>query len=161
MTAAVTLLAPISGLARPLDDVPDLVFAGRLLGDGVAIDPSGDLVVAPVAGEVAALFPTGHALALRTADGVEVLLHLGVDSSRAEGVFHPLVARGDRVEAGQPLIRLDLAAFRAQARSPLVPLVVLNPGEGRQVQVVASGPVAGGRDAVCRLLERRKGDATP
>jgi len=158
--AAVTLLAHITGRALPLDDVPDPVFSGRLLGDGVAIDPSGDLAVAPVAGEVAALFPTGHALALRTDFGAEILIHLGVDSSRAKGVFRPLVAPGDRVEAGQPLVRLDLEALRAQARSPLCPLVVLNGGDAR-VEVVATGPVAAGRDPVCRLLERRKSDATP
>ncbi len=158
---AVTLLAPITGRAVPLDDVPDPVFSGRLLGDGLAIDPSGDVAVAPVAGEVAALFPTGHAVALRTDSGAEILLHLGVDSSRARGVFRPLVGLGDRVEAGQPLIRLDLEALRAEARSPVSPLVVLNAGADRQVEVVADGPVVAGRDAVCRLRERRKGDATP
>ncbi len=157
---AVTLLAPITGRAVPLDAVPDPVFAGRMLGDGVAIDPSGDLAVAPVAGEVVALFPTGHALALRADCGAEILLHLGIDSSQAKGVFRPVVALGERVEAGQPLVRLDLAAFRAQARSPLSPLVVLNPGADRQVEVLATGPVVAGRDAVCRLLERRKPDAT-
>jgi len=156
----VTLLAPITGTVVPLDEVPDPVFSGRLLGDGLAIDPTGDLVVAPVAGEVAALFPTGHALAIRTAAGTEVLLHLGLDSSKAKGVFRPLVARGDRVQAGQPLVRVDLAEFRRQARSPLSPVLILDPGEHLRVEVVASGPVVAGQDAVCSLLERREDDAT-
>ncbi|MBP2020100.1 glucose-specific phosphotransferase system IIA component [Symbiobacterium terraclitae] len=156
----VTLLAPISGRAVPLDDVPDPVFAGRMLGDGLAIDPGGDLVVAPAAGEVVALFPTGHALALRTAAGTEILIHLGVDSSKAKGVFRPVVALGDRVEAGQPLIHLDLAALRAQARSPLSPVVVLDPGADRRVEVLAEGPVEAGRDAVCRVVDGRNCDAT-
>ncbi|BAD39333.1 PTS sugar transporter subunit IIA [Symbiobacterium thermophilum] len=160
----VTLLAPITGRTVPLDDVPDPVFAGRMLGDGVAIDPSGDLVVAPAAGEVVALFPTGHALALRMDSGVEILLHLGLDSSRAKGVFRPVVALGDRVETGQPLIYMDLEGLRAQSRSPLSPLVVLSAGAGARadvaVEVLASGPVVAGRDVVCRLLEGRKGDAT-
>jgi len=152
-SVALTLLAPLTGRVVPLDEVPDPVFSGRLLGDGAAIDPTGDLVVAPVAGEVAVLFPTGHALVLRTYQGQEILIHAGIDSVSA-GAFCPLVAAGQQVQPGQPLVRLDPAVLREKARSALSPVLIMNPGPDLQVQVVAGGTVVAGRDPLFQVVRK-------
>ncbi|MCG0239949.1 MAG: PTS glucose transporter subunit IIA [Firmicutes bacterium] len=144
------ILAPISGTLVPLDQVPDPVFSQRMLGDGLAIDPAAGAVVAPAAGQIAALYPTGHALGLRTPGGCEILIHLGIDTARLEGVFRPRVQQGETVRAGQPLIDVDLERLRALARSPLVPVIVTRLPAGRPVTLpLAPGtPVRGGVDAI-------------
>lgn len=147
------ILAPLTGTVVPLDRVPDPVFAQRMVGDGAAIEPSDGRVVAPAAGTITALFPTGHALGLRTDDGLELLIHVGIDSAHAGGVFTPRVAVGDRVAAGQPLLEADLARLAAAARSCLSPVLVTNLGElGARVEVVASGGVQAGRNPLLRVL---------
>lgn len=136
------LLAPLSGRLVPLEAVPDPVFAGRLLGDGVAIEPSEGLAVAPLGGEVVALFP--HAVGLRGKDGVEVLVHIGIDSSQLSGVFEALVAQGELVSAGQPLVRFDLERLRQGAPSAISPVVLVAVPEGVTFQVVPVGDVTAG-----------------
>jgi len=142
----VLVVAPLTGTVVPLEGVPDPVFAQRMVGDGVAIEPADGRVVAPAAATVTALFPTGHAVGLRTNDGLELLIHVGIDSAHADGVFTTRVAVGDRVTAGQPLLEADLALLGTAARSSLSPVLVTNLGElGARVEVVASGRVEAGR----------------
>lgn len=140
--------APISGQIVPLDQVPDPVFSQRMLGDGVAILPTAGAVLAPAAGQIEALFPTGHALGIRTPEGVEILIHLGVDSSRLEAVFRPRVRRGATVAAGDLLVEFDLTRLAAEARSPLVPVIITALPAGWRIAGQApagSESVAGGR----------------
>lgn len=151
----VAVPAPVTGRVVPLDQVPDPVFAERMVGDGAALQPeSGEVeVVAPLAGTVTALFPTGHAVGLRTADGVELLIHLGIDSAHAEGAFEALVQVGDRVQAGEALIRADLGRLEAAARSPVSPVLVTNLEElGGRIEAVAEGTVRAGRDVLFRVV---------
>jgi len=144
------ILAPISGTLVALEQVPDPVFSQRMLGDGIAIDPTAGAVVAPAVGQIAALYPTGHALGLRTPGGCEILIHVGIDTSQLEGVFWPRVRQGETVSAGQPLIDVDWDRLRALARSPLVPVILTRLPAGRQVTApLAPGtPVRGGVDAI-------------
>lgn len=122
------LLSPLAGWAGPLDEVPDEVFAGRLLGDGVAVDPIDGVLRAPCAGEVVSVARTGHALTLRTVEGAEILIHVGLDTVALEGEgFTVHVVAGARVEAGQPLIDFDLDLLARRARSAIIPIVVTNP----------------------------------
>ncbi len=124
---AILLTAPLQGWATPLDDVPDAVFAGRMLGDGVAIDPVGACLHAPCDGEVLTLHAGGHAITLRGEGGVELLMHIGIDTVQLGGRgFTARVAVGERVERGQPLIDLDLDALVRSAPSVLTPLIVTN-----------------------------------
>src|SRR3954471_8307729 len=99
------LIAPLSGQVWPLERIPDPVFAQKMVGDGLSIDPTDSVLVAPCAGEVIALHAAGHAVTLRTAEGAEILLHIGIDTValRGEG-FHARVERGDQVLAGAPLV---------------------------------------------------------
>ncbi|MBC3436442.1 phosphoenolpyruvate--protein phosphotransferase [Pseudomonas sp. BW16M2] len=126
----IILHAPLAGPQVPLDQVPDPVFSSGTLGDGVAIDPLNDVLHAPCAGEVVQLARTGHALTLRAANGAEVLLHIGVDTVQLQGRgFSPLVALGDQVLQGQPLVRFDMDLV-AQHCVSLVTVMLVSNGPG-------------------------------
>jgi len=126
-SVTVTLRQPVAGRVIPLAEVPDPTFAGGSMGPGVAIDPTGDTIVAPADGTVVALFPTGHAVGLKLTDGTEVLIHIGIDTVSLKGDgFTKLVKQKDAVTAGQPLVRFDAAKIRAAGLSPVTPVIVLN-----------------------------------
>src|SRR3954468_550193 len=102
-------LSPLSGQIWPLERVPDPVFAQKMVGDGLSIDPTDALLLAACDGEIVALPATGHAVTVRTPEGIEVLMHIGIDTVTLKGEgFHPRVKRGDTVRAGAPLIEFDL-----------------------------------------------------
>ncbi|UDM50153.1 phosphoenolpyruvate--protein phosphotransferase [Cupriavidus sp. MP-37] len=121
------LHAPLRGVLLPLAAVPDPVFAGGLFGDGVAIDPLSDTLLAPCDGVVLHLAATGHALTLQAPCGAQVLLHVGIDtvSLRGDG-FAPCVAQGAAVRRGDPLIRFEVERVACQARSLVTVMVVAN-----------------------------------
>lgn len=126
-TRTLALRQPVAGTVVALADVPDAMFAQGTMGPGLAIDPAGDTVVAPAAGTVASVFPTGHAIGLALDAGTELLIHIGIDTVGMEGDgFETLVKTGDHVEAGTPLIRFDPAKIRAAGLSPITPVIVLN-----------------------------------
>ncbi|MGQ3287629.1 phosphoenolpyruvate--protein phosphotransferase [Sphingopyxis sp.] len=121
------ITSPLRGWATTLDSVPDPVFAQRMMGDGVAIQPLGDTVVAPFDGEVVTLHDAGHAISLRSAEGAEILIHIGLDTVMLKGEgFTPLVRVGDKVSRGDPLIRFDLDAVALAATSLITPVIVTN-----------------------------------
>jgi len=139
------LTAPVAGWALPLAEVPDEVFAGAMLGDGVAIDPTGNELRAPCDGELLSVAPTRHAVTLRTDNGAELLLHVGVDTVGLKGEgFEAHAAAGKRVRAGELLLRFDLDAVARRAKSLVSPLIVTN-GEGFEIvrrqlgQAIAAG----------------------
>lgn len=124
---AIVLKQPIAGSIVPLADVPDATFSQGILGPGVAIEPTGDTVVAPAAGRVETVFPTGHAIGLVLDDGTEVLIHIGLDTVELGGEgFETLVQAGDIVDEGTPLVRVDLERVRAAGKPTVTPVVVLN-----------------------------------
>ncbi|WP_040386508.1 MULTISPECIES: N-acetylglucosamine-specific PTS transporter subunit IIBC [Dermabacter] len=124
--ALVRMRQPLQGTIVQLENVPDSTFADRLLGGGVAIDPSGSQVVAPAAGVVSQAFPTGHAVALTLDDGAEVLIHVGLDTVKMNGEgFTVHVKNGDRVTAGQPLVDFDRAKIEAAGYKAITPVVIL------------------------------------
>src|SRR6478752_4804841 len=105
MANELLLRAPLSGVVYPLERIPDPVFAQKLVGDGLSIDPTDSVLIAPCAGEVIQLHPAFHAVTLRAAGGVEVLMHIGIDTVNLKGAgFTPRTKIGDRVETGAPLI---------------------------------------------------------
>ena len=125
--------APVSGWAAPLDEAPDPVFAGRMLGDGVALDPTGEDLHAPCDGVVMALPASRHAVTLRADNGAQILLHVGLETVGLAGEgFQAHVAEGDRVRRGQRLLSFDLDLLAARARSLLTPMVLVN-GEGFEI----------------------------
>lgn len=124
----IVLLAPLSGILVPLADVPDAVFAQKMLGYGIAINPTGDMLVAPCAGTVTQLHKAAHAITLTTPEGVEILMHIGLDTVLLKGQgFSPKVQVGDIVHTGDTLIVFDLGYIKEHATSSLTMLVVSNP----------------------------------
>jgi len=121
------LLAPVSGVIYPLERVPDPVFSQKLAGDGISIDPIDNVLRAPCAGEVVQRHAAGHALTLKTAGDVEVLMHIGIDTITLKGQgFKPLVNAGDKVETGAPLIEFDLDYIATNAKSLLTEVIISN-----------------------------------
>ena len=129
MTADLVLRAPLDGWATPLGDVPDPVFAQAMLGDGVAIDPTGSALHAPCDAVVVGVHAAGHAVTLRAAGGLEILLHVGLETVALGGEgFDVYVVEGQKVGAGDRLIGLDLDVLAARAASLISPLVITNLG---------------------------------
>src|SRR5882762_3646436 len=139
------VLAPFDGWCGTLDEVPDPVFAERLLGDGVAIDPTSGILVAPCAGEIVTLPASAHAVSIRTAQGIDVLVHVGIDTVQLGGRgFEARVRPGASVRAGDELIRFDLDVVARGAKSLLTPIVVA-PMDGLNLrQRRAAGAVSAG-----------------
>lgn len=144
--ADLAVAAPLSGTLLPLSEVPDAAFAAGKVGKGAAIDPDGDTVVAPADGKVMVTFPTGHAVGLKLDNGLQVLIHIGIDTVNMDGEgFEFLVAKGDHVTAGTPLVRFDRGAIVAAGHSPVTPVLVTNHRKFGAVDVVAKqGPIAAG-----------------
>ncbi|TFC54184.1 PTS beta-glucoside transporter subunit EIIBCA [Cryobacterium sp. TMT2-15-1] len=145
-TATATVLAtigsPIAGIVVPLTDVPDPVFSKGIVGLGVGIDPTEDTVYAPGAGKVLVAQATGHAFGLRLDSGVEMLIHVGIDTVNLGGKgFEVKVAAGDRVEAGTPLVTFDRKVIEDAGYSLVTPVLVTNPKKFGSVDQAASGQV--------------------
>lgn len=121
------LIAPISGKVLDLANVPDPVFSEKLTGDGVAILNDSDTVLSPCEGEISLFFDTKHAFAVTRDDGVQVLVHIGLDTVilNGEGIT-PLHHRGDRVKAGEPVLKLDLPLLQKRKINLISPVLVVN-----------------------------------
>jgi phosphocarrier protein FPr len=146
-----TLVAPVSGIIVPLDRVPDPVFAERLVGDGVAIDPLDQRLVAPCDARVLQVHRAGHALTL-SASGIEILIHVGLDTVKLNGRgFTASVKAGDEVRAGDPLMSFDADFIATHARSLLSPMLVTSMDRVASLQP-RSGKVVAGRDVVLRVV---------
>ncbi|WP_256853149.1 N-acetylglucosamine-specific PTS transporter subunit IIBC [Pantoea sp. Fr+CA_20] len=140
-----TLVAPVSGEVVLLDAVPDDAFASKAVGDGVAIKPSDKRVVAPIAGTVVKIFNTNHAFCLESENGVEIVVHMGLDTVALGGKgFTRLVEEGAQVTAGQPVLEMDLDYLNANARSMISPVVVSNIEDFSGLTLLTQGEVVAG-----------------
>lgn len=125
--AAIELISPLTGQAKELSQATDPVFASGVMGQGVLIDPSEGSLVAPVDGEVSVLFPTNHAVGITAANGVELLMHIGMDTVGLEGKgFTAHVKQGDKVKAGDKLISFDIDVIKAAGLVAETPVIVTN-----------------------------------
>lgn len=121
------LRAPMSGTLVAMEAIPDHVFSARMLGDGFAVAPAEGRVVAPCRGRVTQFFPTHHALGLETPEGLEILIHVGIDTVELKGLgFTRHVAPGAAVEAGDLLLEVDLEVLRAAGKSAVTPVIITN-----------------------------------
>ena len=145
------LSACLNGTVVPLADVKDEAFASGVLGNGIAIEPSDGELVAPADGEISSTFETHHAVGMTTVDGAELLMHIGIDTVKLGGKhFTYLVNEGDKVKKGQPLIRFELEAIKAEGYPVTTPLIVCNTDDYAAVAAKASGTVKQG-DALLEL----------
>ncbi len=137
-----TLGAPSNGTIVPLSEVPDKTFADKYLGDGFAIDASAGALFAPIAGKIVTVFPTNHALGMETEEGLELLVHIGIDTVQMKGNgFKSFVKVGDIVKAGDRLLEYDLGLVKTQAKSNFSPIIITNMDKVKSMKIIASGTV--------------------
>lgn len=143
------MTSPMKGTLLDLSEVPDALFAEKMIGDGFAIDPQEGYVVSPVAGEIAHIFETNHALAIITDSGLEVLVHIGIDTVKMEGRgFERLAEIGQKVENGTPLMKFDLELVKKEAKSSITEVVVTNMDVVKEMKIIASGEVTPSDDVL-------------
>ncbi len=139
-----------------IEDVPDVVFSEKIVGDGVAIRPAGDTIVAPVNGTIGKIFETNHAFSIESEDGVELFVHFGIDTVELKGEgFTRIAEEGQTVKVGEPIIKFDLATLEAKAKSVLTPVVISNMDEIANLEK-RSGSVVAGETVVLTLTNNQQ-----
>ena len=137
--------APMDGIVLPLEQLPDETFAAAILGPGCGIEPTGKTVYAPFDGTVNQVASTLHAVGLTSEDGIEILIHVGMDTVEMQGKgFKALVKVGDKVKAGTPLLKVDLDAIRAAGHPTATAIIVTNGDDMGELKMLAEGDVLAG-----------------
>ena len=135
--------SPFNGKYVKLEDIPDPVFAEKMMGEGFGIEPSEGEVVSPAAGEVMQVFPTNHAIGIKTANGIELLIHIGLETVAMEGEgFTGPVSEGDSVEVGDKLVTFDMELVKKEANSTISPVIVTNSDILKSFEIVETGDVS-------------------
>lgn len=147
----VEIYAPLSGEIVNIEDVPDVVFSEKIVGDGIAIRPNGNKIVAPVDGVVGKIFETNHAFSMESKEGVELFVHFGIDTVELKGEgFTRIAQEGQSVKRGDVIIEFDLALLEQKAKSVLTPVVISNMDEISNIEK-KSGEVLAGESLVLVL----------
>jgi PTS system, glucose subfamily, IIA component len=133
------ICSPVDGVCKSIEEVNDEVFSSKMMGDGFAIASTGNVVVAPIEGEVISLFPTNHAFGIRRKDGVEVLVHIGIDTVNMKGKgFEAFVKQGDKVDCGDKMIKLDRGLLEKEGLD-LTTMVIFTEGYSKPVELKKYG----------------------
>lgn len=150
----IRILSPLTGTAVALEEVPDPVFSQKIIGDGIAIIPQDGKLVSPIDGEVVSVAETLHAYGLRSEDGIEVMVHFGLETVALKGEYFTChVKQGDKVKAGDLLAEADLKGLEEKQVSLITPVLICGGMENRTMNTV-TGPVSAGRDTVITLLDK-------
>jgi sugar PTS system EIIA component len=146
------LLAPLSGRAIQLEEVPDPTFAQKMLGDGIAFEPTEGKMFSPVNGKVIQVFPTKHAIGLESETGLEILIHVGLETVNLKGEgFDTKVKPGDKVKAGDLLLTFDLEFIQTNAASIITPCVITNPDKIESLEKQYNEQAVGGQTPVMNI----------
>ncbi|WP_022942294.1 PTS glucose transporter subunit IIA [Psychromonas hadalis] len=149
----IDIIAPLSGEIVAIEDVPDVVFAEKIVGDGIAIRPTGNKMVAPCDGEIGKIFETNHAFSLESDTGIELFVHFGIDTVELKGEgFTRIAQEGQKVKMGDTIIEFDLEFLKENAKSILTPVVISNMDEIKELQKM-SGTVEVATDAVLKIVK--------
>ena len=147
------ILSPMTGEAVGLGEVPDPVFSQKIVGDGMAVIPSEGKLLSPVDGEIISVADTKHAFGLRTAEGLELLIHVGLETVHLNGeCFQVFVKPGDKVKAGDLLAEVDMAYLKERGINPITPVLVCGGFQGQQLNA-AAGPVQAGKTVLMETAE--------
>lgn len=147
----VEIYAPISGEIVNIEDVPDVVFSEKIVGDGVAVRPIGNKIVAPVDGVIGKIFETNHAFSMESKEGIELFVHFGIDTVELKGEgFTRIAQEGQSIKRGDTVIEFDLPLLESKAKSVLTPIVISNMDEISCI-VKKSGEVVAGESVVLAL----------
>ncbi|MFC7783650.1 PTS glucose transporter subunit IIA [Rossellomorea sp. GCM10028870] len=151
----VNAVAPLTGTLKSLEDVPDPVFSQKMMGDGIAIDPTEGKVVSPVDGEIMQLFPTKHAVGIKAKNGAEILIHIGLEtvSMNGEG-FEAHISEGSKVSMGDPLITFDLNLVKEKAKSTITPIILTNGDDMDELVKKELTSVIAGQDEVLEISSK-------
>ncbi|WP_099075898.1 N-acetylglucosamine-specific PTS transporter subunit IIBC [Proteus alimentorum] len=148
------MIAPFDGEVVALKDVPDEAFSSGVVGDGVAIKPTSNIVMAPATGTVVKIFDTNHAFCIETDNGVEIIVHMGIDTVALGGKgFKRLVEEGADVKVGQPILELDLEYLNANAKSMISPVIVSNIDDFDKIAEQVAGVVVGNKTVIYNVLK--------
>ena len=152
-SGTIEIVAPLSGEIVNIEDVPDVVFAEKIVGDGIAIKPTGNKMVAPVDGTIGKIFETNHAFSMESKEGVELFVHFGIDTVELKGEgFTRIAHEGQSVKRGDTVIEFDLATLESKAKSVLTPVVISNMDEISSIEK-KSGEVIAGESVVLSLTK--------
>ncbi|MDX8291375.1 glucose-specific PTS transporter subunit IIBC [Metabacillus indicus] len=147
-----SFVSPMTGEIHPITEVPDQVFSGKMMGDGIAITPSNGTIVSPVDGKILNVFPTKHAIGLESESGNEILIHVGIDTVNLKGEgFEAFVKEGDTVKKGQKLLEVNLDFVKQNAPSIMTPIVFTNLNEGESIVIKSSGSVEAGQEHIISI----------
>ena len=134
--------SPVKGIAAPIEETPDEAFAGKMMGDGIMIMPEDSTVFAPCDGEVLFVFPSKHAVGIKTTDGFEILIHIGINTVELNGEgFEAFVASGDKVKKGDKLISFDIEYIKDKVPSMATPFIFTALNENQRVKLIKKGEV--------------------
>ena len=149
---SIPIVAPMTGKLVEITKVEDEVFSKKMVGDGIAIKPSEGIVVSPVRGEIIQVFPTKHALGIKTYEGLEILIHIGLDTVELKGKgFKAYVKAGDRVEVGDKLLEVDLDFIRESDKSTISPIIITNMDMVKSISIKA-GSVNRGKNNIMNII---------
>jgi PTS system D-glucosamine-specific IIC component len=147
---------PMTGKLMPISEVPDKTFSEKILGDGFAILPKDGTVVSPADGKVAVLFPTKHAIAIVADNGLEMLIHVGIDTVKLNGEgFEAFVKQGDVVKRGQVLLKANLEYISKNAPSTISPIVFTNLSSDERIEIIEERDVKIGETGCVRIIKRQ------
>ncbi len=157
----IALMAPLSGELIPLENVPDPVFSQKMVGDGIAIDPLSSILYAPCDGEIIYVHAAGHAVTLKTAEDIKILIHVGIDTVKLKGSgFSLRVKKGDHATVGTPLMDLDLDFLAMNAKSLITPVVIANTDRIASFER-ATGMILAGKDRILSLITKDVSASAP
>ena len=132
----IEIYAPLTGEYINIENIPDPVFAQKMMGEGFGINPTEGEVVSPIEGKVDNVFPTKHAIGLKADNGLEILVHIGLDAVQLDGQgFEILVSSGDTVQVGDPLLKFDLEYIRNNAKDVISPIIITNSDQTESIHV--------------------------
>lgn len=144
-----SIIAPVDGKTLELSQVPDKVFAEKMVGDGLAINTVGSIITAPSDGILTLIFKTNHAFGMTLKDGVELMVHIGIDTVKLDGTgFERLCEQGDFVKAGTPIIKLDRDFILSKGFSLITPVLITNMDKIKNIEPVINKDVKAGEDIV-------------
>ncbi|HDB4647153.1 TPA: PTS glucose transporter subunit IIA [Staphylococcus aureus] len=145
----IAIYAPLTGEYVKIEDIPDPVFAQKMMGEGFGINPTEGEVVSPIAGRVDNVFPTKHAIGLKADNGLELLVHIGLDTVQLDGEgFEVLVSSGDEVNVGDPLVRFNLEFINNNAKSVISPIIITNTDQAASINIYDENAVIKGETKV-------------
>lgn len=147
----IEIAAPITGKCIGVTQVPDDVFAQKMVGDGVAIEPTDGMVVAPCNGKIVQIFPTNHAIGIETTDGIDLLIHLGLDTVELKGEgFERLIEEGQEVKVGTPLLKMDINKVKAGGKNTITPVIITTMDNVIKLEII-TGDVTAGENIIMKI----------